>query len=103
MLPEAVSEALGISLSEVLDLYFGELDEVRRGRLIGEALDRRMMGEWDQEWLDEESRRREAAFVSPYREDSVMKVTYPPYLFVASQTSYDFCAYGHRSHRLKSL
>jgi hypothetical protein len=27
MLPEAVSEVLGISLSEVLDLYFGELDE----------------------------------------------------------------------------
>jgi hypothetical protein len=43
MLP---SEALGISLSKVLDLYFGELDEVRRGHLIGEALDRRMMGEW---------------------------------------------------------
>jgi hypothetical protein len=32
MLPEAVSEALGISLSEVLELYFGELDEVRRDR-----------------------------------------------------------------------
>jgi hypothetical protein len=45
MLPEAVSEALGIRLSEVLDLYFGELDEVRRGRLIGDALDRRMLGE----------------------------------------------------------
>jgi hypothetical protein len=27
LLPEAVSEALGISLSEVLNLYFGELDE----------------------------------------------------------------------------
>jgi hypothetical protein len=45
MLPEAVSEALGISLSEVLDLYFGELDDVQRGRLIGDAIDRRMLGE----------------------------------------------------------
>jgi hypothetical protein len=39
MLPEAVSEVLGISLSKVLDLYFGELDEVRRGCLIGDAID----------------------------------------------------------------
>jgi hypothetical protein len=73
MLPEAVSEALGISLSEALNLYFRELDEVRRGHLIGEALDRRMMGERDQKWLDEESQRREAAFVSSYREDSVLE------------------------------
>jgi hypothetical protein len=29
MLLEAVSEALGISLSEVLALYFGECDSVR--------------------------------------------------------------------------
>jgi hypothetical protein len=35
MLPEAVSEALGIDLSEMLSLYFGELDNVRRGQLIG--------------------------------------------------------------------
>jgi hypothetical protein len=58
MLPEAVSEALGISLSEVLDLYFGELDGVRRGRLIGDALDQRMLVERDREWLEGESRRR---------------------------------------------
>jgi hypothetical protein len=31
------------------------------------------MGEWDKEWLDEESRRREAAFVSSYREDSAFE------------------------------
>jgi hypothetical protein len=43
MLPEAISEALGISLSKVLDLYLGELDEVRRGHLIGDALDRKMV------------------------------------------------------------
>jgi hypothetical protein len=70
MLPEAVSEALGISLSEVLDLYFGELDEVRRGLLIGDTLDRRMLGERDREWVEGESRRRDAAEVSSYREDN---------------------------------
>jgi hypothetical protein len=70
MLPEALSEALGVSLSEVLDCYYNELDEVERGRLIGNALDRKWMGEEDQEWLDKESKRREEAFVSSYREDS---------------------------------
>jgi hypothetical protein len=40
MLPEAVSEALGISLSDVLALYFGERDDVRRGHMIGDAIDR---------------------------------------------------------------
>jgi hypothetical protein len=34
ILPEAVSEALGISLSKVLDLYFRDIDEVVRDRLI---------------------------------------------------------------------
>jgi hypothetical protein len=38
MLPEAVSEALGISLSEVCDLYFGELDVVCRDHLIWERV-----------------------------------------------------------------
>jgi hypothetical protein len=31
---------LGIGLPKVLDLYFGELDEVRRDHLIWEAIDR---------------------------------------------------------------
>jgi hypothetical protein len=70
MLPEAVSEALGISLSEVLDLYFGELDEVRRGCLIGDAIDRRMMGEQDHEWLEGEAWKRHAAEMSSYHEDN---------------------------------
>jgi hypothetical protein len=47
MLPEVVSEALGISLSEVLNLYFVELDVIERGHLIGNAIDRRRMGEED--------------------------------------------------------
>jgi hypothetical protein len=70
MLPEAVNKALGIGLSKVLDLYFGELDEVERGHLIGDALDRRMLGERDQEWLEAESRRRDATEISSYREDN---------------------------------
>jgi hypothetical protein len=70
MLPEAISEALGIGLSEVLDLYFGELDEVQGGRLIGDAIDRRMLGKCDQEWLERESQRRDAAEIASCREDN---------------------------------
>jgi hypothetical protein len=73
MLPEAVSEVLGISLSEVLDLYFGELDNVWRGRLIGDAIDRRMLGERDQEWVERESRKRDAVEVVSYHEDNELK------------------------------
>jgi hypothetical protein len=40
VMPEAVSEALGIGLSKVLDLYFGGIDKVRRGRIIEEAIER---------------------------------------------------------------
>jgi hypothetical protein len=64
---------LGISLSEVLDLYFRELDKVRRGHLIRDTLDRRMLSERDQAWLDEESKRRDATIVSSYREDSIFE------------------------------
>jgi hypothetical protein len=70
MLPKAISEALGISLSEVLDLYFRESDKVQRGRLIGDALDRRMLGEQDQEWIRRESQRRDAVEVASCHEDN---------------------------------
>jgi hypothetical protein len=40
MLPKAMSEVLGISLFEVLDLYFGNLDEVKRNCIIEEAIER---------------------------------------------------------------
>jgi hypothetical protein len=70
MLPEAISEPLGISLSEVLDLYSGELDETRRGRLIWDALDRRMLEEWDHEQMEAESRRMDASIISSYHEDN---------------------------------
>jgi hypothetical protein len=58
MLLEAVSEALGIDLSEVLSLYFGELDDIRRGCLIGEAMDRRRTTEEGEEWLAKKAHRR---------------------------------------------
>jgi hypothetical protein len=51
LLPEVVSEALGISLSEVLNLYFGELDEGVRDRMLWDAIDRRRDEEEGEEWL----------------------------------------------------
>jgi hypothetical protein len=60
MLPEALSDALGISLSEVLEHYYSVSDLVERGRLIGEAMDRRRSEEEGEEWLAEEARKRYA-------------------------------------------
>jgi hypothetical protein len=60
MLPEALSDALGITLSEVLDRFYSVSDLVERGRLIGEALDRRRTAEEGEEWLEAESRRMAA-------------------------------------------
>jgi hypothetical protein len=70
MLPEAMSEALGSSLSKVLDLYFGELDVVWRDRLIWDTIDGRTEGEQDLQWLEREARRRDAVEVASYREDN---------------------------------
>jgi hypothetical protein len=53
LLPEAVSEALGISLSEVLNLYFGELDENTRDHMVWDAIDRRRGEEEDMHQLRE--------------------------------------------------
>jgi hypothetical protein len=69
-LPEALSEALGVGLSEVLDLYFRESDKVKRGHMFGEALDGKRLGERDQEWLERESKRQEKVEVSSYQEDN---------------------------------
>jgi hypothetical protein len=68
-LSEAVSEALGISLSEVLNLYFGELDEVTKDRMVWDAIDRRRGEEEDMQWLEERSRRAEEAEFRLYYED----------------------------------
>jgi hypothetical protein len=40
-----------------MTLNYHELDDVKRGHLIGNTLDRRQIEEEDQAWLDEESRR----------------------------------------------
>jgi hypothetical protein len=57
MLPAALREALGISLSEVTDCYFSGSDEVERVHLIEDALDRRRTLEEGDEWLAGEARR----------------------------------------------
>jgi hypothetical protein len=57
MLPVALSEALGISISEVMDRYFNGSDEAERVRLIEDALDRRRTEEEGEEWLAEEAHR----------------------------------------------
>jgi hypothetical protein len=56
-LPEAVSEALGISLSEVLNLYFGELDDDIQDHMVWDAIDRRRDQEEGDEWVAREARR----------------------------------------------
>jgi hypothetical protein len=64
VLPEAISEALGISLPEVLDLYFGGIDEGRRDCLVWDAIDRHRMNE-----EDEVNRVREMDMERPYERD----------------------------------
>jgi hypothetical protein len=58
ILPEALSDALGISLSEVLARYYSISDLDERGRIIGEAIDQRRSEEEGEEWLAWEARRR---------------------------------------------
>jgi hypothetical protein len=60
MLPPALSEALGISLSEVMDHYFDGSDEATRVRRIEEVLDRRRTFEEGEEWLAQESHKTDA-------------------------------------------
>jgi hypothetical protein len=57
MLPAALSEALGISLADVMDRYFDGSEESVRVRRIEEALDRRREFEEGEEWLARESRK----------------------------------------------
>jgi hypothetical protein len=70
MLPEAVSEALGISLSEVLDLYFRYIDEVVRDCLIWDAIDRRRDDLEERSRFEENAWREQEAEHRAYREDS---------------------------------
>jgi hypothetical protein len=59
MLPEELSEVLGVSLSEVLARYYSGLDISERGHLIGDTLDRKQLEEEGEEWLAEEARKRD--------------------------------------------
>jgi hypothetical protein len=58
MLPTALSEVLGISLSEVMECYFDGSSEDERVRRIGDAIDRKRSDEEGEEWLAGEARRR---------------------------------------------
>jgi hypothetical protein len=58
MLPIALSEVLGISLSEVLEWYFDGSNEDDRVRRIEDAVDRKRLEEEGEEWLAGEARRR---------------------------------------------
>jgi hypothetical protein len=71
LLPETVSEVLGISLSEVLNLYFGELDEDTRDRMVWDAIDRRRGEEEDMHLLREDRRRADEVEFRSYYEDDM--------------------------------
>jgi hypothetical protein len=57
MLPAVLSEALSISLSDVMVRYFDGSEESERVRRVEEALDWRREFEEGEEWLAQESRR----------------------------------------------
>jgi hypothetical protein len=67
MLPAALSEALGISLSDVMIRYFDGSDESERVRRIEEALDRRRELEEGDEWLARESHKTDAMLEQIHR------------------------------------
>jgi hypothetical protein len=58
MLPVALSEMLGISLSEVMERYFDGSSEDERVCQIGDAIERKKSDEEGEEWLAREARRR---------------------------------------------
>jgi hypothetical protein len=51
MLPTTLSEVLGISLDEVMRLYFDGSEESVRVRRVEEAVERRIMADEGEEWL----------------------------------------------------
>jgi hypothetical protein len=55
MLPVALSEVLGISVSEVMERYFNGLEEDVRVHRIQEALDHKRLEHEGDEWLAEEA------------------------------------------------
>jgi putative SOS response-associated peptidase YedK len=67
-----MSEALGISLSEVHDLYFGDMDEVRKGPIIEEAQERRWMDREYEEEREEAVKEERHQELQLYREDTTL-------------------------------
>jgi hypothetical protein len=57
MLPMALSEVLGISLSDVMKKYFDSSSEDKVARRITNDIDRRVTDEEGELWLAEEGRR----------------------------------------------
>jgi hypothetical protein len=68
--PKAISEALGISLSEVFDLYFRDIDEVTRDRLVWEVIDRRRDDLMERSRFEENTQREQEVEYRTYCEDS---------------------------------
>jgi hypothetical protein len=62
MLPAALSEVLGISLSEVMEWYFNRLGEDDRVCRIEDTLDKKRSEDEGEEWLAGEARRRSKIF-----------------------------------------
>jgi hypothetical protein len=62
MLPAALSEVLGISLSAVMERYFDGSGEDDQVHCIEDAVDRRRSEEEGEEWLAGEAHRRSKIF-----------------------------------------
>jgi hypothetical protein len=58
MLPTALSEVLGISLSEVMERYFDGSGEDERVRWIEDAMERKRSDQEGEDWLAREAHRR---------------------------------------------
>jgi hypothetical protein len=58
MLPAALSEVLGISLSDVMERYFNGSSEDERVRRMEDAVERKRSEGEGEEWLAGEARRR---------------------------------------------
>jgi hypothetical protein len=58
MLPIALSEVLGINLSEVMERYFDGSDEGERVRRIEDDMERKRSDQEGEDWLAGEARRR---------------------------------------------
>jgi hypothetical protein len=67
ILPVALSKALGISLSDVMDQYFNVSEESERVHRIEEALDQRREFEEGEEWLAQESHKTDAMLEQIHR------------------------------------